>query len=146
MNNYEEIVFVCFRISGKYFDKREPKCIMRVNAFLRQFRQKIEEVRIEKGELKGWVIRADEFISELIDSTEILCSLQVRFQCVDGENWALNRNNLIRPLIHQTLKSLSLWNNLKYGERLEATVLDVNFQGSPRRGRWPERRPIVVSA
>jgi hypothetical protein len=143
--SYEEIVHICYEIRGKNFSTRDRSCKERVNAFLRKFRRELEKIKIEDGDLKIWVTVVDEFVSELLDTTKILCSHQLRFTIVDGPGWAKNKNEKVRPMIHRRLRDMYMWNELKYAERLEIQVVDSCFQGSYRSGKWPEERPMVVS-
>lgn len=143
--SYEQIMEICFTCKGKNFDGRDSKCIERVNSFLRKFRRMIEEIKIEKGDFKAWVGRVDEFNYELLDTSTIICSHQIKWSCVDGPGWGQRLNQHVRPWLHDELRKLYLWNEQKYNDKLEIQVVDTVFQGSPKRGLWPAEKPMVIS-
>ena len=143
--SYEQIMSICFKLTGKNFDGRDKSCVARINEFLRKFRRLVEATKVEKGDLKAWPVTVDEQVFELLDTSTLLGSFQIKWNIVDGENWASNLNERVRPLIHNALRKMHLWNEQKYGDRLEIFVLDTAFQGSPRTGRWPKSEPMVIS-
>ena len=69
----EFLMFVCFEVRGTNLDGQQ------VNPLLRSFRKQLENFRLKEGEMKAWPIRVDEFQSELIDSTCVLCSQNIHW-------------------------------------------------------------------
>ena len=143
---YDRILYVLFTVKGKNLNERDPKCIDRVNGFLRLFRQKLESLRVEENGLIAVPQRVDSFIAESIDTTTILCSQTILWTVKDSSsnradnfNWGLNR------LLGNMVKDQVLDNGLSYSKKLTAEVTDIAFQGERKRGRWPEERLTVIS-
>lgn len=122
----EFLMFVCFEVRGTNLDGQQ------VNPLLRSFRKQLENFRLKEGEMKAWPIRVDEFQSELIDSTCVLCSQNIRWNIYNPTGFSYDRIQvkLLRDILTQGLKD----------EEASITIrmTDALYQGSHRHGRWPK--------
>ena len=135
---YELILSIAFKIEGKNLADR----ISLVNDFLRGFRKKLENVQIREGDLFIRVAMVDEFNSDLIGPSGLLCSHRIRFTISDSdEGWSDRKNNKTFPLIAKTLRDFEYKNE---AQDLEAKVGRFALQGERKTGFWPaEKMPTI---
>ena len=140
MRSYELIQHISFSCRGK--NLTPEKC----NPLLRQFRRQLESYELREGELFARPAVVDEFQGELVDSTWVLASQQIKWDISDSkEGWASRANNFIRQRLSKDMMGMKLDNGEKYTKRITITVEQAVFQGEPKVGRWVKEKFSVIS-
>jgi hypothetical protein len=133
---FEVVMELCFEVKGKNLDERDPKCVERVNEFLRKLRRKIEEMKIEEPNFMASVQTVDEFEHELLSDTLLICSQQLKWNAFAR---GADARNTAYPKICQKLKELEFTEG-SYNRKLSVRVTDFHFPYELRHGKWPNRR------
>ncbi|MCK4814785.1 hypothetical protein KA005_03370, partial [bacterium] len=123
--SHEFLMFVCFEVRGNNLDSRQ------VNPLLRKFRTQLKDYRLEEDGMKAWPVRVDEFASELVHPSWLLCSQQILWNIYNPVGFSYDR--IQARMLNDVLK-----------QRLEDKEISVSIQmrnafynGSLRQGRWP---------
>lgn len=129
--SYELLMFICFEVRGKNLDARE------INPLLQRFRQQLERYKFEEREILAWPMRVDEFNSELVDSTWLLCSQQIRWTVYNpkGRSHSDIEVQLLNGMLSQKLED----------KKVSIQMSKAIFSGNAKIGRWPEERLAVVT-
>lgn len=139
---FELYMDVLFRVRGKNLDARNIDCVSRVNPFLREFREKLKDIKIDKPGIQAHVESVDDFLFDLVDTTTLLCSQKLKWLFVerrDPINHEANKDHNANLLIVEVLRDISLEHG-KYSTKLIAEIMDFHFTGNVKRGRWPRDR------
>jgi hypothetical protein len=145
IKTYDLRMEILYVVKGASFNERDERRVERINAFLREFREKIETLKAEEGSFTARVQRVDEFSRELVDMNTLLCSNHVLWTCWDSrEAWADNKNINVGPWLHKLVRSVSMDNGLEYADKLEIKVVDSIFQGEYKYGHWPPENVLFV--
>jgi hypothetical protein len=132
--SYELIMSVCFYVRGKDLDARTT------NPVLREFRELIEAYKLEKDGVKAWPITVDEFKYELIDSTWLTASFDIKFNI---HNPTEKDNNEVRADLLRAMLKLQITHGT-YSQKITIEMVDAVYRGDTKRGRWPREEIQIV--
>lgn len=123
--SHEFLMFICFEVRGNNLDSRQ------VNPLLRKFRKQLEDYRLEEDGMKAWPVRVDEFNSELINDTWLLCSHNIRWSISNPTGFSYDRIQvrMLRDMLKQKLVDKEI--------SISIQMRNAFYNGCQREGRWP---------
>jgi hypothetical protein len=132
--DFELIMFVNFHVRGKDLDART------CNPVLREFRRMIESYKLEEDGIKAWPVTVDEFKYELIDSTWLTASFDIKWNV---HNPTEKDNNEVRADLLRAMLKLELTRGT-YSQKITITMKDAAYRGDMKHGRWPREEIQIV--